>query len=349
MAKNDTGVYEVRGRCQIAWFSTGKRKTKVLDIPFTQAGIRKAAKIRDQILRNEYLGIEDEPDKKQAPTFLEVAQTRIDALSANYKRNTLDALNNYWMMHFGGQRIDRIDHLQIIGKIANPLLKSDLKPKYMRSIVGAGSGVFKLAMKAGYVGSNPCAGITFAHQKEPVDPFTDAEMEALLELLNPTFRLFYLIRWYAGLRPGEVLALRWSDWSGNHLNVSKSRSRGSEGPTKTRMVREVYLHKRVVEALKNAPIHINCDYIIYTKQGKPYQKPQQMAEAFTAAQKALGLRWRHPYNVRHSCASRLLKAGIKPAFAAKQLGHSLEMFFEIYAKWIDVDETIRQEKIWETI
>ena len=57
-----------------------------------------------------------------------------------------------------------------------------------------------------------------------------------------------------------------------------------------------------------------------------------MGEAFTAAQNELGLPWRHPHNVRHSYASRLLKAGIKPALAAKQLGHSLEMFFELYAK-----------------
>ena len=63
----------------------------------------------------------------------------------------------------------------------------------------------------------------------------------------------------------------------------------------------------------------------------------------------LGLRLRHPYNVRHSCASRWLKAGIKPAFAAQQLGHSVEMFFRIYAKWIDVDETKKQEKMMDAI
>jgi integrase len=45
----------------------------------------------------------------------------------------------------------------------------------------------------------------------------------------------------------------------------------------------------------------------------------------------------------------LLKAGIKPAFAAQQLGHSLQMFFRIYAKWIDVDETKKQEKMMDAI
>ncbi len=28
-------------------------------------------------------------------------------------------------------------------------------------------------------------------------------------------------------------------------------------------------------------------------------------------------------------------AGANPAFMARQLGHSLEMFFRVYAKWID--------------
>jgi integrase len=29
-------------------------------------------------------------------------------------------------------------------------------------------------------------------------------------------------------------------------------------------------------------------------------------------------------------------AGVNPAFMARQLGHSLDMFFKVYAKWIDV-------------
>lgn len=27
--------------------------------------------------------------------------------------------------------------------------------------------------------------------------------------------------------------------------------------------------------------------------------------------------------------------GVNPAFMARQLGHSLDMFFKVYAKWID--------------
>lgn len=37
---------------------------------------------------------------------------------------------------------------------------------------------------------------------------------------------------------------------------------------------------------------------------------------------------------------------MKPAYCAKALGHSLNMFFEMYADWIDKDESKVQEDIW---
>ena len=48
---------------------------------------------------------------------------------------------------------------------------------------------------------------------------------------------------------------------------------------------------------------------------------------------------RHPlpttYNTRHAYATMRLMAGMTPAFCAKQLGYSVEMFLRTYAKWID--------------
>lgn len=39
-------------------------------------------------------------------------------------------------------------------------------------------------------------------------------------------------------------------------------------------------------------------------------------------------------------------SGAKPAFLAKQLGHSLRMFFEVYAKWISsVDDRHEMAKV----
>ncbi|AIV73967.1 putative phage integrase [Burkholderia pseudomallei] len=42
----------------------------------------------------------------------------------------------------------------------------------------------------------------------------------------------------------------------------------------------------------------------------------------------------------HCYATAMLMAGMTPAFCAKQLGHSVEMFLTTYSKWIDGIRTI---------
>ncbi|MGZ5078592.1 MAG: hypothetical protein ACXWHZ_03490, partial [Usitatibacter sp.] len=55
---------------------------------------------------------------------------------------------------------------------------------------------------------------------------------------------------------------------------------------------------------------------------------------WTPALRAEGIRYRTPYNTRHTRATRLLMAGCKPGWCAAQLGHSTEMFFRVYSKWL---------------
>lgn len=56
---------------------------------------------------------------------------------------------------------------------------------------------------------------------------------------------------------------------------------------------------------------------------------------WTPALKALGIRYRRPYNLRHTYATTMLMAGMTPAFCARQLGHSVELFLGTYSRWLD--------------
>jgi integrase len=56
---------------------------------------------------------------------------------------------------------------------------------------------------------------------------------------------------------------------------------------------------------------------------------------WTPTLSSLGLRYRRPYNTRHSDATMMLMAGMTPAFCAKQLGHSVGMLLGTYGKWLD--------------
>jgi len=47
------------------------------------------------------------------------------------------------------------------------------------------------------------------------------------------------------------------------------------------------------------------------------------------------LAYRIPYCCRHTRAAELLSKGVMPARAAKELGHSVEMFLNVYSEFIE--------------
>ena len=63
--------------------------------------------------------------------------------------------------------------------------------------------------------------------------------------------------------------------------------------------------------------------------------------------KRLGLRYREPYQTRHTSATLALMAGANPSYIARQLGHTnANMLFRVYSKWIDgADKSREREKL----
>lgn len=49
----------------------------------------------------------------------------------------------------------------------------------------------------------------------------------------------------------------------------------------------------------------------------------------------LKIRYRPPYNCRHTYATICLMSGMNPAFIAQQLGHSVQMLLSTHARWIN--------------
>ena len=91
---------------------------------------------------------------------------------------------------------------------------------------------------------------------------------------------------------------------------------------------------------------LHSDHIVSNQYGKPFTSSNNTGRALVRAMVSSGVRYRDPYNVRHSCACRMLAAGMRPGWCAEKLGHSLEMFFTTYAAWIDQDESKAQEEIF---
>ncbi|MCP6352240.1 integrase, partial [Klebsiella pneumoniae] len=64
------------------------------------------------------------------------------------------------------------------------------------------------------------------------------------------------------------------------------------------------------------------------------------------AMKVSGIRHRDARQTRHTYATMMLMAGVTPAYAARQMGHGIEMFLRTYSKWIDgADKGAEQRKL----
>lgn len=54
------------------------------------------------------------------------------------------------------------------------------------------------------------------------------------------------------------------------------------------------------------------------------------------------MRYRRPYTLRHTYASRALSAGVEPSWLAAQMGDRIETVLRHYARWIGGDADRRE-------
>lgn len=148
---------------------------------------------------------------------------------------------------------------------------------------------------------------------------------------------------YAGLRPGELRALRWNDIQENTIRVQ--RALGPDGaikPTKTGKRRTVCLLPALAQDLREHRMAVGqppADELIISTDGAPWTKTDWQIwrkDRWLPACQVAGIRPApRPYDLRHSFASLLLAAGKQQLYVARQMGHSLQVLSDTYAHLID--------------
>ncbi len=108
--------------------------------------------------------------------------------------------------------------------------------------------------------------------------------------------------------------------------------------TKTNSAREVLLTQRAKKILRECPTRFKGGPLFVHSLGGPYLDADDFNRCWRKALSDAGVRYRRGYNCRHTYASLGLTAGAKPGFLCQQLGHTLEMFFSTYAKYIKSED-----------
>lgn len=320
----------------------------------TPANIRYAerllAEIKDKIRFGtfnmaEYFGGHVENDS--APSITVVAFMRYWLEAQRVEESTRAGYTtaiNFWKKAFDNMPLASLKHSDILRVSAK---HKDLSGKTLNNYVSILRQSLALAVRNGMIDKNPADGVPkYKFQTPPVDPFSREESDRIIEEIRtrypePVYNMVEFWFW-TGMRISEIFGLQWGDvdLASKTLVVSQAKVRGKlKATTKTNVSRTVHLNSRAFEALSRqrkhtqvvgAGVFADPRYFAEWSDERAFQRSY-----WTPTLKRLGIRYRRPYNMRHSYATAMLMAGMTPAFCAKQLGHSIEMFLRTYAKWVD--------------
>jgi integrase len=148
---------------------------------------------------------------------------------------------------------------------------------------------------------------------------TRAQVEKILEVSPPAWRLAFALAAYAGLRAGEVRALRWEDVDlvARLLVVRLSRSEGVTSTPKSGHEREIPIAEPLWALLQGGGkglVAVNGD-------GEPWGE-LGLLQAFQRAQEKAGVSGFRFHDLRHFFVTQLFRGG-SPAPAVQALaGHA---------------------------
>jgi integrase len=257
--------------------------------------------------------------------------------------------------------LEDVDHKFLAAKIGGFDWPS---PKTHNNYLIVLRGALELEYRGAKALANPLAGISNMKvvRKLP-DPLSLEERERILADMRKHYPAaivaYFMFAFATGMRPEEIIALRWSDIDTERqlARVQRVRTfRGSEREgSKTHTVRDVDLVPMALEALAvMAPVtkmkrteredddDTAADIFQNPVTGRPWHDERSQRDHYwRPALKRLGIRWRRPYCTRHTFATAALMGEVPPAYIAAQLGHSVKMLLEVYARWLPQNDNGR--------
>ncbi len=198
--------------------------------------------------------------------------------------------------------------------------------------------------------TNPIAGWTYAKNEPPkeeddVDPFTAAEQAEILKALDGQGRNLVQFALWTGLRTSEMVGLRWEDvdMARGEMRVRRATTQAAKGTAEVpktssskRMVKLLGPAREALEAQKAFTLLANAHVFLNPRTNAPWEGDQPIRKTlWQPALKRAKVRYRVPYQTRHTYASMMLSAGEHPMWVANQMGHAdWGMIRRVYGRWM---------------
>ena len=188
----------------------------------------------------------------------------------------------------------------------------------------------------------PCQNIKQLRIKRTdVDPFSLEDVRSILATVREDFRDYFTVRFFTGMRTGEVDGLKWKyvDFERQLILVRETIVLGvvEEDAKTIESVRDIHMSQVVSDALKRQLARSGRlkGFVFCSRTGHALDHNNITKRIWYPLLRHLGLKKRRPYQTRHTAATLWLAAGENPEWIARQMGHtSTEMLFKVYSRYV---------------
>lgn len=176
--------------------------------------------------------------------------------------------------------------------------------------------------------------------KLDIHPFSLEEVNRLLETVRADWRPYLTVRFFTGMRTGEINGLEWKhvDFDQDLILVRQSIVKGKLEDTKTDgSMRDIPMVPAVRAALleQRKLVPEDCRWVFAQRNGEPISLINFTNRVWHPLLRHLGLARRRPYQTRHTAATLMLGSGENPEWVARMLGHAnTEMLFRVYSRYV---------------
>lgn len=264
----------------------------------------------------------------------------------SYRITQRGALDKYLIPHFGDKELGQIAKADVLAfraslakvqarksdrTLSNRRVNAVMKP--LRQILIEAADRFEFT--SAFRNIKP-----LKIKRSDVMPFSLDEVQTILARVRPDYKPYFTVRFFTGMRTGEVHGLKWKyvDFERRLILVRESIVLGEEDDLKTDgSQRDIQMTQMVHDALlaQRELTGKLSEYVFCNQAGNPLDNKNFINRVWAPLLRHLGLAHRKAYQMRHTAATLWLASGEAPEWIARQLGHtSTEMLFRVYSRFV---------------
>ncbi len=295
-----------------------RRSTETSDKKLAEAIL---SKVRVQIVEGKYF---DKP-KEEARTFGELMDRylREHASRRSHYRRYVNMVTNL-TSHFGNPKLEQVTPKTIVA-FKNKRYADGVRPATINRELALMKKAFNLACREWeWTKDNPVCRVSMERENNTRDRWLTCEEERrLLAVAAPWLQDVIVFAIHTGMRCGEILNLTWAGVDLNRRTVTVFKSKNGERRT-------IPLSHTLVQALQARGRRIDSELVFTSAAGTPLDAPN-LRRSFRLALKHGQVPDFRFHDLRHTCATRMVQAGVDLYKVQRILGHKSPMMTQRYA------------------